>query len=62
MSLLSETKVDYIYESAENRTAKTKTNQSFRSDQATRLGSMVREMGRSLVSNIIKRIKGDNAR
>jgi hypothetical protein len=62
MTALDNYKLRYEYESAENRTAKVHTNQPFRADQATRLGSMANQMGHSLKSYIIRRIKGDNAR
>lgn len=41
---------------------KTRESQTYKAERASRLGSMANQMGRSLVSNIIRRIKGDNAR
>jgi hypothetical protein len=52
----------YEVENAKTRRSKTTANQSYKAERASRLGSMVREMGYSLKSNIIRRIKGDNAR
>jgi hypothetical protein len=64
MSALSDYKL--TFESLEDEKSlwrkKTAANQSYKAERASRLGSMAREMGHSLKSNIIRRIKGDNAR
>lgn len=52
---------DFIHESAETRTAKKKTNQSFRADRAGRFGEMARHLvQRFTTRNSHRTTKGGN--
>ena len=49
-------RLEYEYENKASRRAKNPKSQTYKAERASRLGSMVREMGRSIKSNIIRRI------